>query len=134
MVLGLHQFRGDVVPIVVLAGWNLPWIWASLIACGFSAALNALLVRIAPARGWVVVPGHNRWNQRVVAQFGGVPILFVASVMLLFLHPGRGLLNLLLLTVGMALLGFVDDIIGLGPKPKLIIEVLLASLAVHAGV
>src|SRR5262249_21245630 len=134
MVLGLHQSRADIVLATVLAGWNLQWVWASLGACGLSAVLTALLVKVAPKRGWVVVPGHNRWSQRVVAQFGGVPIILVACGVALFLPSSRSILTLVLLTSAIAVLGFVDDLVGLGPKPKLIIQALLASFAVHAGV
>lgn len=119
---------------VGLAGSTLRWVWVGLISCGLSALLTALLVRIAPARGWVVLPGPNRWNKRVLAQFGGIPILLAAFAVVLFLHPARALLNLLAPVAGIAVLGFIDDVHGLGPKPKLIVETLLASLAVHAGV
>lgn len=116
------------------AFWRFSWLWVGLLAAAVSAALTALLVRIAPARGWVVIPGGNRWNQRVVAQFGGVPILIAACAVVPFIPTPRALAELLLLTAGMSLLGLVDDIVGLGPKPKLTIQVLLATLAVHAGI
>lgn len=133
MSVALRQI-GQLVSTWLPAGWDLRPIYASLAAVSLAAALTALLVKIAPRRGWVVVPKHNRWSQRVVAQFGGVPVFLVAWSVLLFLPSARNILYLLLLTVGMAVLGFVDDIMGLGPKPKLIFQILLASLAVHFGV
>lgn len=99
-----------------------------------STGLTGLLVKIAPARGWVVRPVENRWNRRVVAQFGGIPILLaMASVVALSPNPHPAL-NLVFLTLGMGLLGLIDDIIGLGPKPKLAGQIIFAVLAVHAGV
>lgn len=117
-----------------LAGWDLRLICMPLAACALSAALTALLVKIAPARGWVVVPSHNRWNRRIVAQFGGVPVLLAMWSALPFLPSAQHILNLVILTTGIALLGLIDDIVGLGPKPKLAVQILLASLAVHFGV
>ena len=133
MTLKFEQM-GSLISNSVLRGWDLRLIAAGLFAIALSVVLTALLVKIAPARGWVVVPKHNRWNKRVVAQFGGVPILLATWSVLLFLPSLREIQSMLLLTLGMAVLGFTDDIVGLGPKPKLIVEILLASLAVHFGV
>jgi len=133
MALMLNKI-GDVVATFVPAGRDFSVIYASFLAVVLSAVLTALLVKIAPQRGWVVIPSQNRWNRRVVAQFGGVPVLLATCSVLLFLPAARHLLNLLLLTVGIAVLGFIDDLVGLGPKPKLVIQILLASLAVQFGV
>ena len=113
---------------------KLSWMWIGLIAASVSAALTGFLVRIAPSRGWVVIPGGNRWNRRVVAQFGGVPILLATSAVVPLIPASPAVVKLLLLTLAMSLLGLVDDIVGLGPKPKLVVEVLLAILAVQAGI
>ena len=133
MVLELDQI-GSFISNSVFADWDFRLLCASLFAMAISIVLTALLVKIAPARGWVVIPKHNRWNTRVVAQFGGVPILLATWSVLLFLPSLRQIQSLLLLTLGMAMLGFIDDVIGLGPKPKLVVQILLASLAVHFGV
>lgn len=132
MSLLLDQIVKSVSAFVAARSWH-P-VYAALYALGASTVLTALLVKIAPWRRWVVTPSCNRWNQRVVAQFGGVPILLATWSALLFLPASRQVLNLLLLTVGIALLGLIDDNLGLGPKPKLIVQILLASLAVQFGV
>lgn len=119
---------------LVSAFWRFSWIWIGLTALSVSTLLTAVLVKIAPARGWVVVPVENRWNRRVVAQFGGIPILLTAFTVAALLPAIRPVMNLLLLTLGITVLGLVDDIIGLGPKPKLIVQILLATLAVHSGI
>jgi UDP-GlcNAc:undecaprenyl-phosphate/decaprenyl-phosphate GlcNAc-1-phosphate transferase len=108
----------------------LPIAMAFLVA----TALTRLLVRIAPSKGWVVIPRQDRWNKTVVAQFGGVPILLAVTLAALLLPPTRQTLMLLLLAWGMALLGLADDIAGLTPKAKLLGETVLAGLAVYAGV
>ena len=47
---------------------------------------------------------------------------------------GRQYWVLLLSTVALALLGFIDDLKGLGPKPKLLVEVLIAACTVSSGI
>jgi len=133
MLLTPHPFR-EIFSALLPSGRVFQWLWPALFAGLLSVGLTAFLIKLAPARGWVAVPGQNRWSRRVVAQFGGIPILIAASVVVVFLPVARSVINVLLLVLGMALLGFVDDMIGLGPKPKLIVEVLLASLAVNAGI
>lgn len=81
-----------------------------------------------------MVPAQNRWNQRIVAQFGGIPILLATSAAMALAATPRPTSNLLLLTLGMAVLGLVDDITGMGPKSKLAVQILLAVLAVRGGI
>jgi UDP-GlcNAc:undecaprenyl-phosphate/decaprenyl-phosphate GlcNAc-1-phosphate transferase len=133
MTLGLHQPR-EAVFYLFHSLSNLFGLWPCLAAGAASTALTAFLVKIAPRKGWVVIPRQNRWNKRVVAQFGGVPILLAFSAFGLLLPSLRQVLPLLLLTVGMGLLGLVDDLVGLGPKPKLIVQLVLAVIAVHVGI
>lgn len=99
-----------------------------------SVALTALLIRIGSKKRWVAVPRQDRWNKRTVVKFGGVPVLLAFSVAV-FLRPfTRETLVLLLLTLGMGLVGLVDDVFGLGPKPKLLGQFSLAGLAVWSGI
>jgi UDP-GlcNAc:undecaprenyl-phosphate GlcNAc-1-phosphate transferase len=109
--------------------WVLPFAVSFLLATG----LTALLVRIAPQRGWVSRPRQDRWNVRVVAQFGGIPFILAASVATLFFFRTNQNLVLLLLTLGMALLGLTDDVAKLPPKAKLVGQVVMAGLAVFTG-
>jgi len=133
MMLDLHRYTDVVFAIVpIFPGYS--WIGFALAAAALSAGLTALLVKIAPARGWVVLPAENRWNRRVVAQYGGIPILLATCAVVAITPASHPVLSLLFLTLGMGLLGFVDDVVGLGPKPKLLVELLLGVLAVHAGI
>jgi UDP-GlcNAc:undecaprenyl-phosphate/decaprenyl-phosphate GlcNAc-1-phosphate transferase len=115
-----------------------PWLrtWLLPLACAFLLAvfLTSVLVRIAPKTGWIVVPRPDRWSTRVVAQFGGVPVLLAFSITLLWFFPTRDNLTLLLLTWGMALLGLADDLAHLSPKAKLFGQALIAGLAVYFGI
>lgn len=133
MLLDARQSRELMSAIFPIFG-KLSWMWIGLIAASVSAVLTWVLVRIAPSRGWVVTPGGNRWSRRVVAQFGGAPILMATCSVVPLIPASHAVVNLLLLTLAMSMLGLVDDIVGLGPKPKLMVEILLAVLAVQAGI
>ena len=109
-------------------------VWLILFSAIGSIALTALFIKIATAQGWVVVPSQNRWSKRTVAQFGGGPVLltfWLTSLTTPAFHQYR---VLLLSTVALALLGLIDDIKGLGPKPKLLVEVLIAACTVSCGI
>lgn len=109
-------------------------IWLAITAAVGSISLTALLIKVATAKGWVVVPSQNRWNKRTVAQFGGGPVLLIFWLTAMMSPAVRQHWVLLLSTVALALLGFIDDLKGLGPKPKLLIEILVASCTVSSGI
>ncbi len=110
------------------------WLVALVVSFLGAAVLTALLIRMAPQRGWVSLPRRDRWNARVVAQFGGIPILLAFTITSSFFFPTRQNLMVLLLTCGMAMVGLADDIAGLSPKAKLLGQTLMAGLAVQAGI
>ena len=109
-------------------------IWLAFAAAVGSIGLTAILIKVAAVKGWVVVPSQNRWNKRTVAQFGGGPVLLIFWLASMMSPAGRQYWILLLSTVALALLGFIDDIKGLGPKPKLLVEVLVAACTVSSGI
>jgi UDP-GlcNAc:undecaprenyl-phosphate GlcNAc-1-phosphate transferase len=96
--------------------------------------LTALLTKFASRYGWVSCPRQDRWNVRVVALYGGIPFLLAASAAVLGFFRARQTLVLLLLTWGMALIGFTDDVAKLPPRPKLLGQIIMAGLAVLAGI
>ena len=128
----LHSFRSIIGAAERLALSQIAWL-ALLSAIG-SIVLTALFIKIATAKGWVVVPSQNRWSKRTVAQFGGGPVLLTFWLIALMTPASHQYRVLLLSTVALALLGFIDDIKGLGPKPKLLAEVLIAACAVSSGI
>ena len=128
----LYSFRSFAAAAERLALSQIAWL-ALLSAIG-SIVLTAVFIKIATAQGWVVVPSQNRWSKRTVAQFGGGSVLFtfwLISLMTPAFHQYR---VLLLSTVALAVLGLIDDIKGLGPKPKLLVEVLIAACTVSSGI
>jgi UDP-GlcNAc:undecaprenyl-phosphate GlcNAc-1-phosphate transferase len=129
----LHLFRSVISGVVErLAEPQIVWlVLASAIS---SVVLTALFIKIATVKGWVVVPSQNRWSKRTVAQFGGGPLLLTFWLIALMSPASHQYRVLLLSTVALALLGLVDDIKGLGPKPKLLAEVLIAACTVSSGI
>jgi UDP-N-acetylmuramyl pentapeptide phosphotransferase/UDP-N-acetylglucosamine-1-phosphate transferase len=93
--------------------------WLALLSAIGSIVLTAVSIKIATAQGWVVVPSQNRWSKRTVAQFGGGPVLLTFWLISLITPAFYQYRVLLLSTVALAWLGLIDDIKGLGPKPKL---------------
>lgn len=133
MTLELQRYAGLFLALVPILKNSL-WLLIVAVAAGTAIFLTSMLVKIAPAMRWVVIPASNRWSQRVVAQFGGIPILIATSVAALLIPTPLSIVRLLVLTLGMGALGFVDDIVGLGPKPKLLVQIFLAVLAVRGGI
>lgn len=133
-LLGMNPQSFVVNMSLFSAPWARAWVLPALSAFAIATCLTGLLVWIAPRRGWVVIPRKDRWNVRVVAQFGGVPILlaFVASSLIFFRTHENVLI--VLLTCGMGIVGWVDDVSGLAPRPKLLGQGLMAALAVQSGV
>src|SRR5215475_11735913 len=106
--------------------------WVVAAGCALlGGLLTRLLIGTGKKLGWVVIPRQDRWSKRTVVQFGGVPILIAFTVGSAFIPHERTTWGLLWLTLGIGLLGFIDDVIGLGPRPKLAVEILLAAAAVY---
>jgi UDP-GlcNAc:undecaprenyl-phosphate GlcNAc-1-phosphate transferase len=82
----------------------------------------------------VVHPRPDRWNKRVVAQFGGVPILVAFTAATFFFPSAERNWVLLLSTLGLGLVGLADDVFALSPKVKLLSQILLAAAVVRAGI
>lgn len=116
------------------APWARAWVLPAFSAFTIATGVTALLVWIAPRRGWVVVPRQDRWSVRVVAQFGGIPILLAFALTGALFFRTRENLLIVLLTCGMAVVGWVDDVAGLAPKPKLLGQALMAAFAVQSGI
>ncbi len=130
----LELSRTFEVWLLPAAPWARTWVLPVVVSFLGAVVLTAVLIRIAPKRGWVSLPRQDRWNARVVAHFGGVPILLAFTIAASSFFRTRQNLIVLLLTWGMAMFGLADDVAGLSPKAKLLGQTLLAGLAVQAGI
>ena len=100
-----------------------------------SLLVTFLIIKITRRFHWVYKPQVNRWNREIVSLHGGVG--FSVSLILLFILGLLPYSQDILLIVGISLfmfiVGLIDDIKSLNPKPKLIINILVAILAVLFG-
>lgn len=85
--------------------------------------------------GAVAPPRNDRWHRRPTAMLGGIAIWasFVLGVVI-FRPSHPGLLPVLLAGTVLAVVGLVDDLRGLRPFVRLVVQVVVAVLVVGAGV
>jgi len=111
----------------------LPWGSGGL-AFVVAVGLTPLVHRIARRAGWVAIPESDKWHDTPTTLFGGVAI-FVGAAVVLSLGGGHAAFPPAV-WAGAGLLfvaGMVDDLSGLGPATKLILQVGSAALVVASG-
>jgi UDP-GlcNAc:undecaprenyl-phosphate GlcNAc-1-phosphate transferase len=117
---------------------------ASLLSALCCAALLPVMVRLATARGWLDHPDRHRTHARAVPRLGGVAILLSTTVALAVLYwAGRSALGgvpvmawpvevaprLFWGAVAVFLVGVADDLRGVSPKTKLLVQLVAALMA-----
>ena len=101
---------------------------AFLISFLSAFALTPLVGRFAMRSRFYAVPANDRWHTRPVPLLGGVAIVLAFGTALIG-SPGTASIAPVLLCAGlMFLLGVVDDVRPIGPAPKLICQMLVASI------
>jgi len=105
---------------------------------GFCAGLTATACVILVARhfGFMYRPQHNRWNRRRVALHGGIGVsaaFFATALFMGHSYFGKDEYLLLALPAVMVITGFIDDVRGLMPLPKLVTEISVATIAIFSG-
>lgn len=112
----------------------------TVLVAGLTSWLTALVLtpavrRLAQARGWVCHPRADRWSTRSVALMGGLAIV---GATLAGLAPFLGRLGghgeaLLAISLLMAVVGAIDDRLGMRPHVKLFFQILGAMLLIESG-
>lgn len=105
--------------------------------------LTPLVGRGSTVLGLVDAPGGRKVHAQSVPRLGGVAVVASAALALVivpaFLPPPRNLETWVAMRPFIAggllifLVGLVDDVRGLGPAPKLLVEVLAAAIMMAAG-
>jgi UDP-GlcNAc:undecaprenyl-phosphate/decaprenyl-phosphate GlcNAc-1-phosphate transferase len=107
-----------------------------LVAGALSFALTPLAIRLAHGRGWVSQPRADRWKSRPVALSGGIAI--IASALMAAVAGGYATNPVAAACIGGAIvllvMGLIDDRNGLGPRPKLLVELVVSLVVIAAGV
>ena len=98
-----------------------------------------LIRRLAIQNHWHSAPSSDRWHQTTTANIGGVgfvPVIIIFQIYIIFNQslylPLLGIV-LVLGTLSMFILGLIDDIWPVGPLIKLLSQIAVASLFIHAG-
>jgi UDP-GlcNAc:undecaprenyl-phosphate GlcNAc-1-phosphate transferase len=120
-----------------LARYGVLALVAAVAALAFTPLVRALAVRV----GAVDVPDPRRAHDRAVPRLGGVALVLACAVTLAFHDAPRALLaaggwDVPALLAGVLVIvatGVLDDVRGLGPLPKLGLEVVAALVAVAGG-
>jgi len=110
-----------------------------LFAFALAVGLTPLFIRLAHAKGWVDRPAHRKIHKQPIAYMGGVGIMaaILLSVTLGYLiiptsepisQPNLYKLILLILpTLGMVVVGLVDDVRGISARSKLAAQFVFAT-------
>lgn len=102
-----------------------------------SLALTPLARALARRVGLVAAPKEDRWHRRPTALLGGPAIVIAAIIGFTAANGFRGLPRIYLAwatgAAAIALLGVLDDAIGLRPASKLIGQIVAALIPIYAG-
>lgn len=113
-------------------------------------ALTPIVRHIAIKKGWMAYPEKERWHKKPTALLGGVAIYFSMAIPLFFFVDFSTILPHVIRTsdqtmlpsigavmwIGMTILfviGLLDDFIHVKPHTKLVVQILVASLATFLG-
>lgn len=107
---------------------------AGVVVFVVSAFATWLMRQVALRQGWVERPRADRWHSRPTARFGGAGILCgLALGVALFVPITPQLLGLALLGLLMFLFGLYDDVSGLRPQTKVVVQLAAGVLLYVAG-
>jgi len=100
-----------------------------------SLIVTFLTIKLTKKFNLVYKPQANRWNTRVVSLHGGIGfgISLIIMSILGFVPYSKDIIFIVVISIFMLFVGFVDDIKHLNPKPKFIINIIVATLAVFFG-
>src|SRR3954471_16294234 len=104
------------------------------LSAALSCLLTALMIALARKRRWAFEPRTDRWAQKPVAKFGGLPIVFTLLAAASLLHLPYRLQVVVVLGACMAALGLIDDIFQVPAWAKFSLQLLIAAAATWSGV
>jgi len=109
-----------------------PWIfWALLFVV--STTLTEIVRMLAAKAGFTSKPSGDRWNRRVVSLGGGIAILLTVLAACLWIQ-GSIPLDFGLPILVVFILGLIDDIWGVPPAGKLIVQAIAGAYLASRGV
>jgi UDP-GlcNAc:undecaprenyl-phosphate GlcNAc-1-phosphate transferase len=108
---------------------------AGLVSFALTAALVAFMIRLCRKRHWLAKPRSDRWHKGTPAFFGGVPIWcgFMLAAVALLPFSYHLLWKVIAIAAILFFLGVLDDIFHFRAGPKLVVQILAASLVLNCG-
>jgi UDP-GlcNAc:undecaprenyl-phosphate GlcNAc-1-phosphate transferase len=108
---------------------------ACLLAIVCSLIFTPLIRSLAERRGLVAMPSVDRWHKRRTAMMGGVAIYlaFLTGILAFSSSLPDGANLVLAGATVLFVVGFVDDLIGIGPPVKLALQLIVAAIVVYFG-
>jgi UDP-GlcNAc:undecaprenyl-phosphate GlcNAc-1-phosphate transferase len=114
------------------------------------AVLTPIVRQGAVRSGWVAVPRKDRWHKKPTALLGGIAIYCAAAIPLLWSADFGSIVEyvqvhapgaippsyIAVVWLGMTvlfILGLLDDLFGLRPQNKLIVQIMVASMVAFLG-
>jgi UDP-GlcNAc:undecaprenyl-phosphate GlcNAc-1-phosphate transferase len=111
-----------------------PLLFWGLLAVAVSLAATLAAERVARRLALVAVIRDDRWHRAPVPLLGGAAIAATTTVLLAAAGWGsRDVAILAVVSLGMAVMGLVDDLRPLPPQIKLLVQVMLAAVLMHFG-
>lgn len=106
-----------------------------LLALLLSFVLTPLIIKLSNKYGFIVEPRDDRWHKKPTALLGGIGI-FLAFIIpyLIFIPLDRLAIGAILCMSIIFILGLADDIFSVSPQVKLIIQSVVAIIAILFGI
>ena len=101
-----------------------------LAAAVLTAILTSLVRTLVLRRGWFDVPGERSMHRAPVPSGGGIAIAIVVIVGLLWTSDFS--LEIMLVAMSLAVIGFIDDVSPLPILPRLLAQVIAVSVGLYS--
>jgi UDP-GlcNAc:undecaprenyl-phosphate/decaprenyl-phosphate GlcNAc-1-phosphate transferase len=111
--------------------------WSAIVAAlGLSLVATPAIRAVARKRGFLAWPQAGRWHSRPTPILGGIAVLAATTAAAAFSVPAASppIVVLIAATWLVALVGLADDLRGVGPRLRLLVEGTAALAVVLAGV
>jgi UDP-GlcNAc:undecaprenyl-phosphate GlcNAc-1-phosphate transferase len=96
------------------------------------AVIMPLVIKLAIAQKWVVIPREDRWNKNPTALMGGIGI-FIAYSITIWLNSSQVNPIIYLATTLMFTTGLVDDLKNIKPIAKLASQIICSFMLLYSG-
>ena len=106
-----------------------------LLSLLLSSVLTPIIIRISNKYGFIVEPREDRWHKKPTALLGGIGIFLAFTIpYLIFIPMNKVTIGILFCMLIIFTLGLLDDIFSETPEIKLVIQLVVAIIAIFFGI